>query len=492
MLWRGSRFSLSGGTVPTDVQVIFGSDLLAHYDAGAGASTDGSRWADQSGNGHDLTASGGQRPTYQASGQNGRPYLDFNGTAHTMQTGATIPIANNTRHQVYVYGSFDDVTFASDQYMWGIYLSDDTEVTVHWGDAGNNQWGHAWKPWTGGTETVYRDCDAILRLHEMGHGSVLGDTSSTRLRTDAFARGNSIFNNNPGAGDGSCRLMIGATNPTTPTSFWDGQIYEIIVVSGEPSAAQRTSIQTYFADKYEMPQLKLFDISSKIDLIWHANYGITQATGVSAWQNLQGFRAGKADLANATSTEQPVLGSGTGPNGTDELQFDGIDDYLFAADGVNYNTSRCAVWAVGNYDDLTTAARQSMFVLGNAGGTQAVLFELLDTDDDYRSIIRVNDTNDVVSGLTNSTNSECYLINLNSVTNYVEINGSQTAFSDASTLTRDTSHPQVGGNGLFGDFFADVNFSFVAIMATGTADMTAAEKAAIEAYITSEFGITFS
>ncbi|HWA89272.1 MAG TPA: hypothetical protein VG889_04510 [Rhizomicrobium sp.] len=55
------------------------ADLALWLKADDGLATDGSSWADRSGNGHDATAVQGQAPTYVASAINGLPAAHFGG-----------------------------------------------------------------------------------------------------------------------------------------------------------------------------------------------------------------------------------------------------------------------------------------------------------------------------------------------------------------------------------------------------------------------------
>jgi hypothetical protein len=74
--------------VPPDVsgcQLWLRSDLGVTLGAGGGGVT---TWADQSGNGHDATAAGGQQPGYTISSINNLPSVDCDGTTSLIATAA--------------------------------------------------------------------------------------------------------------------------------------------------------------------------------------------------------------------------------------------------------------------------------------------------------------------------------------------------------------------------------------------------------------------
>jgi hypothetical protein len=80
-----------------DPSTIFGANLVAWYksDAGTSTTTDGnpiSQWDDQSGNSHNLTATGTAEPLYKTAIRNGMPVVRFDGVNDKMVASFTMAI----------------------------------------------------------------------------------------------------------------------------------------------------------------------------------------------------------------------------------------------------------------------------------------------------------------------------------------------------------------------------------------------------------------
>ncbi|WP_254838672.1 Ig-like domain-containing protein [Natronomonas marina] len=91
---------------PTTSSLPVTSGLVTHFDAGQGVTTSGDNvtgWADQSGQGNDLTASGD--PTLVTDGPNGEPMVSLDGTDDLLQRTDTLtglPSGNDSRTIMYV------------------------------------------------------------------------------------------------------------------------------------------------------------------------------------------------------------------------------------------------------------------------------------------------------------------------------------------------------------------------------------------------------
>lgn len=77
-LIAAGAYAFLGAISPSEAQVST-ARLTLWLKADDGLATDGTTWADKSGNGHNATAVQGQAPTYVASAINGLPAAHFNG-----------------------------------------------------------------------------------------------------------------------------------------------------------------------------------------------------------------------------------------------------------------------------------------------------------------------------------------------------------------------------------------------------------------------------
>jgi hypothetical protein len=91
------------------------TDLSLWLEADNGLATDGSTWADQSGNGHNATAVQGQAPTYVPSAINGLPVAHFSGAQLMAIAGQVVSsqrftiIVVGTDESTQQHGDFCDV-----------------------------------------------------------------------------------------------------------------------------------------------------------------------------------------------------------------------------------------------------------------------------------------------------------------------------------------------------------------------------------------------
>lgn len=99
-----------------------GADLQLWLDAGVGVTESSgavSAWADQSGNGNDATAPG-STPTFDATGINGKPAIQFSDSAD-MRLTTVSPLSiqgNDPRHLLVVYKTASTVLSANLPVIW--------------------------------------------------------------------------------------------------------------------------------------------------------------------------------------------------------------------------------------------------------------------------------------------------------------------------------------------------------------------------------------
>lgn len=251
----GSATSAPTATVMGSPLTIFGADLIGWWDVSDASSVTQSGGlvsavADKSGNGHNLVASGTQRPAYDATALLGKPALTFNGSTNVMAAanvapGAASPIS------LFMLSEMDNAW--TDQHRLGAYVAN--------GDAGDYS--------TGSVTLFFIDPDhSSLSGGTNGGGG--GFTRSTWFTLYALGvqpplgrqvfRVGSVFDgaNNtfyldnksatPVASTGSINspgsIVIG--NRADASQPWKGNIGEMVVLKVAPDATQRSKLQAWF------------------------------------------------------------------------------------------------------------------------------------------------------------------------------------------------------------------------------------------------------
>ena len=215
-----------------------GASLLAWWDASTGVTVTGagvSSWVDRVG-GYDLVqATDAARPTYSATGFNGDPALDFNGTSHFMNLEG-------------VPGSFP--TGAAPSEIWFVGQQDalaaETGVTrpmFAYGSAGAGQ-RSLFRLVTGDTNRAHLNMGATVSDTVVDFSSrhvvraQFGATSSISVDGQAETSALSTL------ASGTTRVRLGCNLPDTPTVFWNGKVRDLIITTAL-SAAQATALQTF-------------------------------------------------------------------------------------------------------------------------------------------------------------------------------------------------------------------------------------------------------
>lgn len=184
-------------------------------DAGAGAC---SAWADQSGNGHDLTAAGSARPTIQSDSS-----LLFDGTANTMAASAF-----TFNQPCTYYFLLKQKTWTSGDFLFnGI----GAQATIIQNGVSPNLDFNAGSTVTGVNGLVL-DTYGVLCVEFNGASSLL------QLNNNAAATGNAGANN-PGG------LRLGSASGAA--AFANIQVKEVILFAAAHNATQRATVITYLA-----------------------------------------------------------------------------------------------------------------------------------------------------------------------------------------------------------------------------------------------------
>jgi hypothetical protein len=210
------------------------ASLVARYRADLGVTKDGSNnvatWADQSGNGHDLTE-GTNKPTWVANQINGLPILRFNGTNQKLSnTNASFDLAQPI-HYFFVWnpGSFGTASK---------YLLSSNSTATHFvdGDGATSQ---------------------KLQMYGGGVGPKITVPAGTPILLEMLFNNASSFAKINGAGTQTGTTSTnGLTDGIFIGSAWDSSsfmpmdIAEIVICSAEITGSELTALKAYFTAAY--------------------------------------------------------------------------------------------------------------------------------------------------------------------------------------------------------------------------------------------------
>ena len=234
-VWNPSMISTALWLDAADATTLFTTD------SGSTLATNGSavgRWNDKSGNSRHLSqASSGSRPTFNATGQNSKGTIDFNGTTAFLErvqtdlsTNWTCVIAakntNATGNPVFVAQSSD--TLANPR--WQLDRDTTSARMVRRNDAGTIQLPSQ------GTHTASAFIQATTN-----DGSLVGvSLNGATLTTAAAVTG--TFSTN--------RLTVGALGTATVVAFFNGSMFEVVYAPSMLATLDRQKIEGYLAHKW--------------------------------------------------------------------------------------------------------------------------------------------------------------------------------------------------------------------------------------------------
>jgi hypothetical protein len=202
-----------------------------------------SQWDDKSGNARNLSASGGNRPTYNATGQNNLGIIEFNGTTNFLERNETdlssnwtcviaAKNTNTTGDAVYVAQGSN----ALGNPRWQLDRTGTSARMVRRNDAGTiqfpSQGTHA--------SSAFIQCGT-------NDGSLIGvSLNGANLTTAAAVTG--VFSTN--------RLTIGVlyAGSATPaaTSYFNGAMFEVVYAPSMLSTLDRQKLEGYLAHKWAL------------------------------------------------------------------------------------------------------------------------------------------------------------------------------------------------------------------------------------------------
>lgn len=209
-----------------------------------------STWTDSTGNGHDATAGGAQRPTYRASGgSNNEPYVEFDGSDDQMTIDSGNPsfATGWTQGEMFVVVKLDADPPASN--------SSDAGVVQGLGGTGFSL----------GARCEYPDFDSGDILEGFGNGN------GSRRQFDPGVSLASWRLYNVSSQSGEYKARIDGTevysNATNTVSFaesgprlcqtnslarMDGQVHEVLIYDAVLSSGDRSIAEDYLAGKYNL------------------------------------------------------------------------------------------------------------------------------------------------------------------------------------------------------------------------------------------------
>jgi hypothetical protein len=218
--------------------VITGLQLW--YDAGALTAADGTNvgtWPDASGFGRDLTAfDTAASPTMRKTAVNGRPALEFDGTADLMKTyGSTFTLPQPTTFFI-VYRALD---LASPGYEAYVFDSRNSSARQLFGLG----------PFTN-TE-MYADIDVEapttypFPAFQVWSGTLAGDSSSVWRNGSLVAQG-------PAGGSGLSGFTVGALSTSAQYGYHYGHslVAEILYYTGAMSDSARAAVSDWLNQRY--------------------------------------------------------------------------------------------------------------------------------------------------------------------------------------------------------------------------------------------------
>ena len=200
-----------------------------------------SQWDDKSGNARNLSASGGARPTYNATGQNNLGIIEFNGTSTFLERNQTdlssnwtcviaAKNTNTTGNAVYIVQSSN----ALENPRWQFDRSSTSARMIRRNDAGTiqapSQGTHA--------ASAFIQCGT-------GDGSLIGvSLNGAALTTAAAVTG--VFSTN--------KLTIGVLYSGIPTpdapTYFNGAMFEVVYAPSMLSTLNRQKVEGYLAHKW--------------------------------------------------------------------------------------------------------------------------------------------------------------------------------------------------------------------------------------------------
>lgn len=508
---KSAYVSSAANEFPSDI-----SGNVLRLESDLGITTVGSDvdvWADQSGNGNDVSApTASNRPAYGSNQLNGIDLISFGGNAATEYLESASPIFTGTGDYtlIAVYASSNTSTF---QYI--VAQGGDTI------EKEPNDRGVGLSTITGGTFYGFiHDGSTRKVFSTVGSNSVDGNakiytrTFDRSANTSPYINGSSLATedissvNNSLTGD--TNLTIGAySDGDESNGFFLGDLAAILVYDKVLSDTEREQVEVYLANKYGLahPQADwvlaldgpdqaavLASGQTKDDyeaqnanamvLRLESDSGITlNGSDVDIWAD-QSFSSN--DASAPTASNRPAYGINQ-LNGIDVLSFDGSSEYLERNNNLVSGSSNRTVFVVSASNDDTSVRK--MFSDGD-GPTNGREFTITP---EYG--VRVQGGNKIFSTANTST-AAIFTAKLDG-SNATDV----VAWKNGAALSESSSTSQplnTGGNvfyiGAKSNGFTTVHYfdgDIAAILVYNVA-LSDTERGLVETYLSNKFGITLA
>lgn len=226
---------------PSDI-----TNLVAWWSADSGVTTSGgliTQILDRSGNGFTITSDSGERPALITNELNSLPVMRFSGLDNILRSASNIGITGSSQRTMIVVTKS---TFSTTQFVCGFGTSGTGQSF-----AGTlNPGAETSIAFTGVRRGV---TNGLNTWHILSFIFPNGSTSSND--GIIFRNGVSLsLTNTSGTAQtvntGAAPFAIGAALPTSTSSFFNGDVAEVILYSKALSNGERESVEQYLANKY--------------------------------------------------------------------------------------------------------------------------------------------------------------------------------------------------------------------------------------------------
>lgn len=192
-------------------------------------------WADQSGNGNNLTGSGAARPTIQSAALNGFDGIRFDGTDDVLTTGTITPLDTDEIHTFMVGKT---VSWTNNDYLLLLNNSSQRQVRHQ------------------GTTPEIRQSGDVANVNPVS--PAIGDfwliQSGFKATTASFQvlnDGTKVTGGDEGSHFQLDRVSLGAS--ATPSNFGNVEVVEVAIFSSEiTDATELAGLLTYFNKRYAL------------------------------------------------------------------------------------------------------------------------------------------------------------------------------------------------------------------------------------------------
>jgi len=310
-----------------------------------------SQWDDLSGNGNNVTqGTGSAQPTTNATTQNGKNVLDFDGLDFFTSTDSDLLALTNGSNTCFVV-SVQDVT--AQDYLINITESAVNRYALHYTSTAGDIYFQSRTAaangvtFTGATTTNF----SIKRGRREGTTQAIAVNGSAEV-TNAFGAD----------APNSDAFWIGTR--ASIDSGLNGSIAEILMYNRSLTSAEITSVETYLSNKWLGFQIPSDIGNLQLWLDAADTSTITESSGlVSQWDDKSGQGN---DAVQGTGANQPTTNANT-QNGKNVIDFDGSTDFMSIADSASISlTGDCTFFFTGNLTDTTGTARNFIAKDANA------------------------------------------------------------------------------------------------------------------------------